>query len=263
MRSVMGFTTARLPFRGAFSVLFRDLVVVWRDRYWESITTLASPLTFFVIFSLGLGDYLRTVAGLPYVLFVTPGLVSLAAIQASFEQGAWSMWFHRRHQRTIDEYRVNPITVYEIVIGKILAGFIEGAAKGLLVAVVIFPLVGLSMAPSRLLVYVVYLTLGSMSFSCLGILTGTLMDKPEQVGRVQAVFVMPLIFLGGLFYPLNTYPGAVRWLFELLPTAGIFDGAREVLLRGSLEPAYFVSLVLYAIGTFILAVVVFERRIER
>jgi lipooligosaccharide transport system permease protein len=238
-------------------------VVVWRDRYWESITTLASPLTFFVIFSFGLGDYLRTVGGLPYVLFVTPGLVSVAAIQASFEQGAWSMWFHRHHQRTIDEYRVNPITVYEIVIGKILAGFIEGAAKGLLVAVVVFPLVDLSVSAGRLVVYVLYLTIGSMVFSCLGILTGTLMDKPEQVGRVQAVFIMPLIFLGGLFYPLETYPEALRWLFELLPTAGIFDGAREMLLHGTLLPGYFLSLALYAVGTFALAVVVFERRIER
>lgn len=263
MKSLLGFTTARLPFRGAFSILFRDLVVVWRDRYWESVTTLVSPLTFFVIFSFGLGSYLRNISGLPYVLFVAPGLVSVAAVQASFEQGAWSMWFHRRQQRTIDEYRVNPVTVYEIVIGKIIAGFIEGAAKGFLVAVVIFPLVGLSFTLPKLSIYILYLALGSMVFSCLGILTGTVMDKPEQVGRIEAVFVVPLIFLGGLFYPLETYPDAVRWLFELLPTAGIFDGARQALLRGTLLPLYVLSLAMYAVVMFVLTVIVFDRRIER
>ena len=62
----------------------------------------------------------------------------MTAVNAAFDESSWSMWFHRKVQRTIEEYRVNPITVYDIVIGKIMSGFSQGAIKGMAVAMVIF-----------------------------------------------------------------------------------------------------------------------------
>ena len=64
---------------------------------------------------------------------MVPGLISMTAILAAFDDGSWGMWFHRIVQKTIEEYRVDPITVTEIIIGKIpcTSGILRGLAWGL------------------------------------------------------------------------------------------------------------------------------------
>lgn len=248
--------------KGSTPILYRDMTVFWRSKFSEVITTAATPLSFFVIFGLGLKGYIRDIEGISYLVFVAPGLISMAALEASWEASAWSLWFHRTHQRTIDEYLVNPITVYDIVTGKIFSGFIQGAFKGIIVALIILPLTGSGFTIFGVLLYLVYLTFGSMIFSCIGIICGTLMDKPEQLGRVYSVIIMPLIFLGGMFFPIHVYPKEVAFLVQLLPVTAVFDGARAALVMGKVDLFYLLVLLFYAVVAFILAVVIFDRKIE-
>ncbi len=251
-----------LPFRGASTIVYRDMKVFWRSKYSELFTTAASPLTFFLIFAFGLKGYIRNVEGVSYVLFVAPGLISMAALEASWGASAWSLWYHRKHLRSIDEYRVNPITVHDIITGKIFGGFIKGAFKGLVVALMILPLTGMNFHTSGLFVYLTYVIFGSMIFSCIGIICGTLMDKPEQLGRTYSVLIMPLIFLGGMFFPIQIYPDPIQALVKLLPVTPVFDGARAALVMGNIEWHYLAVLVFYALVSFGLAVYIFNRRIE-
>ena len=252
-----------IPLGGSFTVLYRDMIVFWRSKFAEIITTAAFPLTFYIIFGLGLKAYIREVEGVSYILFVAPGLISMAALAASWEASAWSLWFHRKHQRTIDEYRVNPITVYDIVTGKIFSGFIQGAFKGIMVALIILPLTGFNFKAFGVILYLVYLVLGSMIFSCIGIICGTLLDKPEQLGRIYSVIIMPLIFLGGMFFPIHVYPKQVLFVVQLLPVTAVFDGARAALVMGNFKLFYLIALLLYAVLSFALAVFIFDRKIEK
>ncbi len=250
------------PIKGSMPVLYRDFKVFYRSIYSEVITTAAFPLTFFIIFGLGLKGYIRNVEGVSYLVFVVPGLISMAALEASWEASAWSLWFHRKRQRTIDEYRVNPITVYDIITGKILSGFLQGAFKGMIVASIILPLTGTRFPFISILFYLSYLILGSMIFSCIGIICGTLLDKPEQIGRIYSVVIMPLIFLGGMFFPISSYPKAVIGIIRWLPTTAVFDGARRALVHGQTEVFYWITLLIYAAVAFALAVTIFDRKIE-
>jgi len=82
------------------------------------------------------------------------------------------------------------------------------------------------------------------------------------VGRVYAVIVAPLIFLSGLFFPITVYPSKVQFIVKLIPTTAIFDGSRRAILNGELDPMYLVILTLFAILSFVLTVIIFDRRIE-
>src|SRR6185369_8079744 len=124
-------------FRGALSIWGRDMLVLRRSIFSELLAVVASPLTLYLAFGFGLKGYISNVEGVPYPLFIAPGLISMTAVNAAFDESSWSMWFHRRVQHTIEEYRVTPITVYDIVIGKICSGFAQGAIKGAVVFVVI------------------------------------------------------------------------------------------------------------------------------
>ena len=109
------------------------MLVLRRSIFSELLAVVAYPLTLYLAFGVGLKGYIADVGGVPYPVFIAPGLISMTAVTAAFDESAWSMWFHRRVQRTIEEYRVTPITVYDIVIGKILCGLSHGTIKGVVV----------------------------------------------------------------------------------------------------------------------------------
>jgi lipooligosaccharide transport system permease protein len=249
-------------FRGAFSIWGRDMLVLRRSLFSELLAVIAYPLTLYLAFGIGLKGYIADVEGVPYSLFIAPGLISMTAVNAAFDESAWSMWFHRRVQHTIEEYRVNPITVYDIVIGKIISGFCQGALKGVAVAAVIFLLTPFRFPLSHLLAYLFFIVFGSMIFSCLGTICGTIIDKPENLGRVQAVVIVPLIFMAGIFFPLSSYPAAVLPAVRALPTTAIFEGARQALLKGGVTGGYAAILIGTAAVSFVLAVWIFNRKIE-
>ncbi len=238
------------------------MLVMRRSIFSELLAVTAYPLTLYLAFGFGLKGYIADVEGIPYPLFIAPGLISMTAVNAAFTESAWSMWFHRRVQHTIDEYRVTPITVYDIVIGKIFSGFCQGAIKGIAVAVVIFFLTPFRMDYYNLLAYLVYITFGSMIFSCLGTICGTTIDKPENIGRVESVIIVPLIFMAGIFFPLSSYPAAIQPLIKILPTTAIFEGARQALLHGTLDWQYIIVLLASATFTFVLAVLIFNRKMS-
>jgi lipooligosaccharide transport system permease protein len=249
-------------FRGAFTVWHRDMLVLRRSFFSELAAVVASPLTFYLAFGFGLRGYISDVDGVPYTLFMAPGLITMTAVSAAFNESAWSMWFHRKVQHTIEAYRVTPITVYDIVVGKIISGFTHGAIKGVAVGAVVLMLTPLRLQPAHLLAYLPYIFLGSMIFSCVGTVCGTIMDKPETIGRVEAVFIMPLIFMSGVFFPVSSYAPSVAAGVRLLPTTAVFEGARHALLNGTISAGYLANLVATAAAAFVLAVWVFNRKIE-
>jgi lipooligosaccharide transport system permease protein len=249
-------------FRGAFSIWRRDMLVLRRSLISEFLAVIAYPLTLYLAFGIGLKGYISNVEGIPYALFIAPGLISMTAVNAAFDESAWSMWFHRRVQHTIEEYRVNPITVYDIVIGKIISGFCQGAFKGMAVGLVIYLMTPFRFPFPHLLAYLFFIVLGSMIFSCLGTICGTVVDKPENIGRIQAVVIIPLIFMAGIFFPLSSYPAALLPVIRALPTTAVFEGARQALLKGTVAGGYALVLLVTAAAIFALAVWIFNRKIE-
>jgi len=236
------------------------MLVLRRSIFSEMLAVVAYPLTLYLAFGVGLKGYIADVGGIPYPVFIAPGLISMTAVTAAFDESAWSMWFHRRVQRTIEEYRVTPITVYDIVIGKIICGLSHGIIKGVVVTAVIFLFTPFHFALLHLLAYLYFIVLGSMIFSCLGTMVGTTINKPENIGRVQAVIIVPLIFMSGIFFPLSSYPAGITPVIRILPTTAVFDGARQALLNGNFAPAYAANLCLTATCIFALAVYTFNRK---
>lgn len=248
--------------KGAFSIWSRDLMVFRRSILTEFLAVTAYPLTLYLAFGVGLKGYIAEVGGVPYPVFIAPGLISMTAVNAAFDDSAWSMWFHRKVQQTIEEYRVTPVTVYDIVIGKILSGFSQGTIKGLAVALIIFLLTPFNFHAGHLFLYLLFIFLGSMAFSCIGTICGTLIDKPENIGRIEAVIIIPLIFMSGTFFPLSSYPPALIPFVSALPTTALFEGARQALVYGNLQLSFLVYLLVVAIVIFAIATFVFNRKMS-
>lgn len=247
---------------GPSAIWRRDMLVLRRSILSELVAVIAYPLTIYLAFGVGMQSYIGLVEGVSYSLFIAPGLITMTVVNAAFSESVWSLWFHRRVQFTIDSYRVTPISVTGIVLAKICSGFTNGLVKGAAVALVIFVITPFRFAPDHLLGYLAFLVPGSALFSSAGVICGTLMDKPETIGRVEAVFIMPLIFMSGLFFPLSSYPPAVAWLVRLLPTTALFEGARHALVNGDWIVTYGAILYVTALAVFSAAVCTFRYKMS-
>src|SRR6185369_11183656 len=178
--------------KGSLAIWRRDMLVLRRNILSEMVPVAAYPLTIYLAFGIGMKGYIGLVEGVPSGLFIAPGLITMTAVNSAYSESVWSLWFHRRVQFTIDSYRVTPISVSEIVIGKIFSGFSHGLVKGVAVGLVIFAITPFRFSPANLMAYLAFLVPGSAFFSGAGVICGTIMDKPETIGRVEAVFIMPL-----------------------------------------------------------------------
>ena len=249
-----------MSLRESLAIWRRDMLVLRRSMLSEMVAVVAYPLTIYLAFGIGMKGYIGLVEGIPYSLFIAPGLITMTAVNAAYNESVWSLWFHRRVQFTIESYRVTPISVSGIVCAKLFSGFTHGLVKGIAVGLVIFLITPFRFPTGHLAAYLLFLVPGSALFSCAGVISGTLMDKPETIGRVEAVFIMPLIFMSGLFFPLSSYPEVIASMVRTLPTTALFEGARQALVNGTINPGFALQLYSTAIAAFVAAVWIFRRK---
>ncbi|MEM0951835.1 MAG: ABC transporter permease [Cyanobacteria bacterium P01_H01_bin.74] len=239
-------------------------VLLQESKGWfnELVNTLAIPFTFFLAFGLGLKSYISSVDGLSYIAFLTPGLISLTILLEAYRTGAWGLWLDRWHQKMLDEYRIKPIHETDIIMGDILGGFAVAMLKGTLVASVLLLVSPVKIYWQFLPVYLVLIFSGCIFFTSLGCMAGTFFPKPDNIAQSQTIFITPLLYLGGLFFPITALPDWLMPLIQWLPTTALFEGGRNILIKGEVSPYYIAIVMVAAIVGFAGATWVFKEKLS-
>jgi lipooligosaccharide transport system permease protein len=239
-------------------------VLLQESQGWlnETINTAAIPLTFFLAFGLGLQGYISKVNGVPYMAFLTPGLITMTLLLEAYRTGAWGLWLDRWHQKMLDEYRIKPIRITDIIMGEIIGGFLVALIKGTLVAAILMVFSPVAIQWLALPLYFALVFPACVLFTCLGSMVGTSFPKPDNIAQSQTIFITPLLYLGGLFFPISSLPAAIRPIIAWLPTTGAFEGGRDVLLHGHVQPHYMVVMWLSAILSFAAATWLFQEKLS-
>ena len=108
-------------------------------RAWDTLLqTIASPVIstslYFVVFGSAIGSRIEQVEGVPYGLFIVPGLMMLALLTQSISNASFGIYFPR-FTGTIYEILSAPISSFEIMLGYVGAA----ATKSLIIGLIIFP----------------------------------------------------------------------------------------------------------------------------
>lgn len=229
----------------------------------EVINTLAIPLTFFLAFGLGLSGYIKDVDGVPYITFLSPGLITLTILLEAYRTGAWGLWLDRWNQKVLDEYRVKPVHTTDIIMGEILGGFLVALVKGAIVGAVLLLVAKVDVLWSALPLYGLIMFPACILFTSVGCMVGTNVSKPANIAQSQTIFITPLLYLGGLFFPIEALPDWALSVVVWLPTTAAFDGGRDVLLHGTISWHYVAVLYASAILSFALATWLFKKNLSQ
>jgi ABC-2 type transport system permease protein len=141
--------------------------------------------------------------GVPYVRFIVPGLVFLGIANNAFLNSSSSL-FITKIQGTIVDLLAAPLGPVEILFGFITGAMIRGLAVGVLIWLVSALFTDFGMAHPAVSVGVLLLV--SYTFSVLGLLAAVWAEKFEQINFFPTFIMLPLTFLGGVFYSVKALP---------------------------------------------------------
>ena len=81
---------------------------------------------------------------------------------------------------------------------------------------------------------------------------------PDHIAQSQSIFITPLLYLGGLFFPIKALPAWLHPIVKWLPTTAAFEGGRDILLNGHVLGHYLVVIWVCAILSFVLSTALFQ-----
>ncbi len=152
-----------------------------------------------------------------------------------------------------------------IIAGKVLAQTARGMAQGFIVLGLAIALFGVTINGSVALV-IGLLLLGVFSFVGLGILITSFASTEETATMVMMTLMFPMMFLSGVFFPLQQMPDFMQTIARFLPLTYAAEALRRVMVLGAGVPAIYTDIIiLFGFGVVLLTIALFtfERAMSR
>lgn len=194
-------------------------------RIWTQ--TLLPPLVtqslYFIIFGKFVGSQVGDIQGVSYMAFIVPGLVMMAVVNSAYGNVV-SSFFGAKFQRSIEEILVSPMKEWTIIAGYVGAGVLRGVAVGVLV----FLISCFFTHPSikHMGIVMLFMVLTSIVFSLAALINGIFARNFDEVAIFQNFILVPLIYLGGVFYSIKDLPVFWQDVSKLNPLLYMVDGFR-------------------------------------
>lgn len=198
------------------------------QRFWKvSLQTILAPmlttLLYLLIFSHVLEEHVQIYPGVPYTVFLIPGLVMMSVLQNAFANSSSSL-IQSRVTGNIVFVLLSPLSYREIFLAYVLASVVRAAVVGMGVYLVTWCFFDV---PLRSLSWVfLFAVLGSAFLGALGIIAGIWAEKFDQLAAFQNFIILPLTFLSGVFYSIHSLPPFWQGLSQFNPFFYMIDGFR-------------------------------------
>ncbi|MCJ8344205.1 ABC transporter permease [bacterium] len=241
---------------------FLTLLKKETDRYMSvAIQTLFAPLVssllYLAIFGLPMKDMQSQVEGISYLAFLVPGLMMMGMINNSFQNSSSSLMISK-YTGTITELLVLPISSMEKVMAFTFAAMGRGLIVGFLSLVSAMFFVDMPFHNITLILLVCILV--TSCFSLLGVSAGIWAKNFDQMAILNQFILMPMIFLGGVFYSIRNLSGLFQKVSMFNPVLYMIDALRYAFIGVSDIPIMISMSVLLIVNlvAFVLAWWIFD-----
>ncbi|MBK1685116.1 ABC transporter permease [Rhodoferax fermentans] len=247
-------------------VFLRNLLV-WRKLAIPSLVgNIAEPLMWLLAFGYGMGALIGqvTVDGVqvPYILFLASGSICMSAMNAASFEALYSAFSRMHVQKTWDGIMNAPVNLDNIVLAEMLWAafkslFTVTAILGVMLAL------GISYSPKLVLAWLVLAGVG-ITFSCVALIFNALAKGYDFFTYYFTLFLTPMMFLSGIFFPLDQLPPLVRAVSHWLPLTNAVALVRPLFMDqwpiDWLRPL--LVLVGFTVGGFWIALALTRKRFQ-
>ena len=188
---------------------------------------LITSALYIAIFGYTLEQRISEIQGVPYTLFILPGLIMMNTLTNATANTSSSMLQMKLLQQ-LPDLLTAPLSGLEISLAYIIGGAVRVMVNGILVLLLGVLLIGMPVTDPAGTVAFIFLV--SWAFSSMGLILGQLAESWDQLAMMQNFFLTPLSFLGGIFYSIKMLPEWAQTLSFINPIYYMINGIRYTVL---------------------------------
>jgi ABC-2 type transport system permease protein len=208
---------AGIFFKAFFGLFLRDLRVLSRELVPFLLRVGMQPLLFLFVFTsilprMGGANPMAMAGGLDFGTILLPGLMAVAIMFSGIAAVALPLSGEFGITREIDDRVMCPLPVWAVALEKVCFSALQSMVAALMVIPMAYyiPAVPVRADVGNWFLFALVLVLSSLLAGSLGLLIGSTVN-PKQIGLVFSIVVVPITFLGCVYYPW-AYLEKMRWL---------------------------------------------------
>jgi lipooligosaccharide transport system permease protein len=248
--------------RRSLRLVERNLFV-YKHSWLVLLSGFFEPLFYLLSIGFGLGALVGTIPGpggteIPYQLFVAPALLASSAMNGAIMESTFNFFFKLNYNKTFTSILSTPLSAGDVAVGELAWALIRGGlyAIGFMVVMVVL---GLIVSPWVVLAVPAALLVG-FAFGAVGMAATSFMKTWQDFDLIQLV-ILPLFLFSATFYPIETYPDALRVFVQLTPLYQGVDLIRSLTV-GAISPILLFHVVYLLVMGFA-GLYVVSRRLDK
>jgi len=236
--------------------------LVWRKSLKTALLGgFADPVLSLFALGYGLGGLVGDVDGVPYIAFLTAGILSLSAMNAATFEGLYLAYTRMAVLKTWDGMMAAPLSLSDVVMGELLWMGTKSLINASLILLVALG-AGLTTGWAALGVLPMAFLAG-LCFGAMALVVTSYAQSYDFFVYYITLGVTPMILLSGVFFPQNALPEAIRLGSACLPLHHVVELIRP-LLSGRFDWPLLTHLAVpagFALFATLFAIWRFERRL--
>jgi ABC-2 type transport system permease protein len=216
--------------RGLVALSTREVVRVLKIWTMTIAAPILSSFLFILVFGLSLGGRLKQIQGIDYDVFIVPGLITMAMIQAAYANNSSSV-FQARFDRYLNDILAAPMRPWEVNLALSLGGVVRALLIGLGLLACALPVVDVPVRHPVELALAMALALAL--FAAFGVIAGVYAHSWDHTAFITNIVILPLTFLGGVFYSVDRLPSPWHEISHANPIFYLLNAVRYGFLGTS------------------------------
>jgi len=227
-------------FRAFYGLFLRDLRVLSRELVPFVMRVGMQPLLFLFVFTFIMprmsgGNAMAAGAGPAFGTVLLPGLMAVAIMFSGIAGVALPLSTEFGITREIDDRVMCPVPVWAVALEKVCFSAMQSIVGALIVIPMAIWIPAKPVYPDfhNWLLLIVVLVMSSLLAGALGLAIGSTVN-PKQIGLVFSIVVVPITFLGCVYYPWSGL-SKIHWLQIAVlfnPIVYISEGLRAAVTPG-------------------------------
>jgi ABC-2 type transport system permease protein len=209
---------------GAGTLFRKEILRFWKVAFQTVAAPVLTAVMYLLIFGHVLEDHVEAFPGVGYTSFLIPGLVMMSVLQNAFANSSSSL-IQSKITGNLVFLLVTPLSRVSWFVAYVGASIVRGLVVGGGVM-----LVTVWFAPLRLAEpwwVFTFAALGAGMLGSMGLIAGLWAEKFDQLAAFQNFIIMPMTFLSGVFYSIQSLPPLWQAVSHLNPFFYMIDGFRR------------------------------------
>jgi ABC-2 type transport system permease protein len=209
---------------GTGTLLYKEVLRFWKVSFQTVAAPVLTAMLYLLIFGHVLEGRVQVFDGIGYTSFLIPGLVMMSVLQNAFANSSSSL-IQSKITGNLVFLLVAPLSPQAWFVAYVGASMLRGLVVGAGVLLVTLWFAPLHAAEPAWIA--VFALAGAALMGALGLIAGLWAEKFDQIAAFQNFIVMPMTFLSGVFYSVNSLPPFWLEASHLNPFFYIVDGFRR------------------------------------